>query len=93
MDSLEPPPEDDGAPSEIELVGHLAELLCAGGAAGTVQEGLNAASPVLNAFASSVKAGQEALRPLAPKAHCALGRVQGEVLALLASRDCPGELR
>jgi hypothetical protein len=67
------PARGGGRPAGIELVGHLAELLRAGVAAGAAQEGLKAAGPLLNAFASSVKAGQGASRPLG---------VQGRALAL-----------
>ena len=65
------PPEDDGDPPRIELVGHLVEVLRAGVAAGAAQDGLKAAGPVLNAFTSSVKAGQGASRPLVPEARYA----------------------
>jgi DNA invertase Pin-like site-specific DNA recombinase len=59
------PPEHDGDPPGIELVGDLAELLRAAGMGPAPQGNATSATDVLNVFASSVKDGQGGHGPLA----------------------------
>jgi hypothetical protein len=80
------PPEHDDDPARIELIGDLAELLHAAGLGTTTHPGAAQSSGVLSVFASSVKAGQGASRPLAGPGRSPMG-------AKIRPGRCPGPAR